>query len=908
MRIWTSIAGMGARFCFRCGCRFLLWGLWLLLSTTLMLELWIACSHELRLPVPLIRIAERMLSRDGFTVRLGAVSFDPSGHLVVRDFEVRLESLDEPILRGALLSTRVDPWGAMVGSPEANHLEVSGIELLYPSALSPTGASEPYVSELDARIRVADGQLQLRQLTARSGQLSVIAEGALQLRSRPASGGLVVADLPGRLSEVLRRIARFQPRLAALHRATLSLRLTPSPEFTALVDARLQADLLDLRDSLGIEAGPIEATTTLPLTGNSPFDIQLYASADMLRLPKTELLDLQARLTARCTPATLAIDQLHAELSTARVDTPFGSVSNVSAKVTPETFTRLHAHVVAETEGSLLDADTDLDLDTKSARLRFEIVADNRLIGFISHIAGRDIGEYTSVDRGTWGKGSAEFGPNWKLTAAHAWVAGDNVVIYHVPFDRVYSRVFFDGRQFLADRASLRVDRSEAGGSYWMSIPDLDYRFLLNGQLQPPRIKGWFSDWWTDFWDSFQFAHEVPWADIDIVGRWYDNPRLRLFVGIDSQRPVVRTVPFERVRTRLLVTSTAVNVLHFDGQREDGNVEGWFNRVHPDDNDEHNYVDYDVQGTLRVETFCGMLSNEERAKMPPLSFRNPVILRSYGHLESETGRGNTMNLFLDSNGEATLQGYPLEYLSVEGRIKGPLTSLSSIRARFAGGLLEGHATITDTGNQHSLQAEGTLKDAQLANLATIVEQRSARAKGHEPEPATDTQKRLSGILLNLQFDAAGKLEDPLSFTGHAKLQLAGELVQVRLLGGLSQLLRFTSLRFTSLKSDLELDHDRLKFQEGRITGHNSAIDANGSVDLKNGSLDFNMKVWPFDEANGLLGSTMGLVLSPFSHAFEVKLGGSYGTPKWSFFYSPLRILTTQEPLPPAKEPAKPEVH
>jgi hypothetical protein len=907
MRLLTSIAGFGARFCLRCVGRFLLWGLWLLLSTTLILELWIACSHELRLPVPLIRVAERLLSRDGFLVRLGAVSFDPSGHLVVRDFELRLASLDEPVLRGALLSTRVDPWGAIVGSPEANQLEVSGIELLYPSALSPTGASEAYVSSLDARVRVAEGQLHLRQLTARSGQLSVIAEGSLQLRNRQPGGHLAVSDLQERLVGILRLIARFQPRLAALQGATLELRLSPSTDHTAIIAARLHADQLDLRDSIGLETGPLFAETTLPLTGDAPFLLGLEARTGQLRLPKTELKGLQAHVTARCTPSTLTMDQVRAELSASSIEAGPVSIEGVSATVQPETFTRLNARVIASADGALLDADAKVDLASDSAHVNFEIGADNRFIGLLSRIAGRDIGEYTSLDRGTWGKGEADLGPNWKINYARAWVAGDNVVIYHVPFDRVYSRVFFDGKQFLADRASLRVDRSEAGGSYWMAIPSLDYRFLLDGRLQPPRIKGWFTDWWMDFWDSFQFPHEVPWADIDIVGRWFDNPRLQLFVGIDAARPTVRNVTFESVHTRMHVTSTAVNVLHFDGQREDGNIEGWFTRVHPDDNDDHNYVDYDIQGKVRVDAYAAMLSNEDRARMPPLTFHNPVLLRSYGHLESESGRGTTMNLFLDSNGEASLLGYGLEYLSVEGRIKGPLTTLSSVRARFAGGVLEGHASITDQGTQRLLNAEGTLKDAQLANLATIVEQRNARAKGREPDPTSDTQKRLAGIGLNLQFDAAGKLEDPLSFTGHAKLQLSGELVQVRLLGGLSQLLRFTSLRFTSLKSDLELDHERLKFTEARITGHNSAIDANGVVDLKAGSLDFNAKVWPFDESNGLLGSTMGLVLSPLSHAFEVKLGGSYSNPKWSFFYNPLRILSQEAPAP-AKVPMKEEVH
>jgi hypothetical protein len=62
--------------------------------------------------------------------------------------------------------------------------------------------------------------------------------------------------------------------------------------------------------------------------------------------------------------------------------------------------------------------------------------------------------------------------------------------------------------------------------------------------------------------------------------------------------------------------------------------------------------------------------------------------------------------------------------------------------------------------------------------------------------------------------------------------------------------------------------------------------------LREGTLDFATKVFPFDENSSVVGNAVGFVLTPFSRALEVKLSGTLNSPSWIFAYGPSRLLNT----------------
>jgi hypothetical protein len=128
---------------------------------------------------------------------------------------------------------------------------------------------------------------------------------------------------------------------------------------------------------------------------------------------------------------------------------------------------------------------------------------------------------------------------------------------------------------------------------------------------------------------------------------------------------------------------------------------------------------------------------------------------------------------------------------------------------------------------------------------------------------------------------------------------------VRLLGLLSDLINFTALRFTSARTDFKLEGRKLVFPSVNITGANSAIQAHGDYTLDRHRLDFNARVYPFQESKSIFQNVMGAVLSPLSAVLEVKLTGPLDAPEWSFVVGPtnfLRALSQPAPSPGPREP------
>ena len=115
-----------------------------------------------------------------------------------------------------------------------------------------------------------------------------------------------------------------------------------------------------------------------------------------------------------------------------------------------------------------------------------------------------------------------------------------------------------------------------------------------------------------------------------------------------------------------------------------------------------------------------------------------------------------------------------------------------------------------------------------------------------------------------------------------------------------------SFSLTTADAPFELQGDHVRFEELRISGPSAVIQAKGYYRLRDGSLDFTTKVFPFDESSSVLGSAVGFVLTPLSKVLEVKLHGSLNNPTWVFAYGPSRLLNTliggdkpnpQEPVP-----------
>ncbi|MFA5264491.1 MAG: AsmA-like C-terminal region-containing protein [Opitutaceae bacterium] len=901
MRSWPIFYRASIKFCLHCMTSFLVWASWTALGLLLLIQAWIAVSHELVLPAPLLRMVEHHLSQSGMTIRLGQVFWDPSGQLVVRDFAVILDSFNEPIVKGSLLHTRIDPWGMIVGDPNAHQLELSGVEVLLPAPVSPSGRTEAYVKDLNALLYFQDRELEIGNLTALFGGIFLSAHGSVQLdawrRARSESDFTWDAAL-GRVIAAMRQLALVYPKLDVVQGAKIGLELTPSESRGAIAEASITAEALHLPAPYECATGPLHIVGRFPISGDSPVMTRITMSVQNLATPEFNAQTLQATVRGMLHPASFSFEPREADLAAASVESHGVTIKAPSARMEAGPLPILRFTLAAGLADGVVDVAGTVNTSTRSGALHVAATPTNDLLEVASSKSGVNLKRYVQFSGAAHVEGDLEFAPGGKLQIARGWVEADRFSIQGVPLDHIKGDLLWDGRQFHGTEAVLRQGNNIARGSYWMDAATRDYRFLLSGGMQPMDISEWFTGWWPALWRNFGFEAALPDADIDIIGRWRSPALSRIFVGADVAKPVVSTVAFEKANVQLFILPNYVHALALHAFRTEGEATSWFVRTYNPAAEAWRRIDFDIHSTLDPRQCARIFAPTGPELVDPFFFAKAPKVHGRGHLDgpgAPGGLSHSVEIDIDSKGEFQMHGFPLEDLNCFVFWDDRNIEIDKASARFAQGTVVGKIAIRQKGSDRRLSFEGSLKNARLADAIQISETYASREKGAQAQLKPVATDKALDSRLDVTLNAEGIYGDPLSMHGAGQAQLSGgELGEVRLLGLLSQLLRFTTLRFTTASGPFTIDGKHIDFPSIRIKGKNSAIEAHGRYSLENKTLDFNAKVWPFEESQNLIQGAIGLVLSPFSNALEVKLEGTLSNPAWSFANNPFRTRVNPE--------------
>ena len=191
----------------------------------------------------------------------------------------------------------------------------------------------------------------------------------------------------------------------------------------------------------------------------------------------------------------------------------------------------------------------------------------------------------------------------------------------------------------------------------------------------------------------------------------------------------------------------------------------------------------------------------------------------------------------------------------------------------------------------------------------ILENYGAKLRGESPPTTSEYVKQTAQVFADVDVSGEGDVGDLYSFYGEGSAGLSGPGIgEIRLLGLLSGLINFTALDFTQLDSNFTVEGKSLEFSEVSLTGPNAAVSATGNYTLPSRTLDFNARIFPFQESKFILKSVMGAVLTPFSNVLEVKLTGDLGKPSWAFVIGPTNFFRNLIKKPDElKDPLAPEV-
>ena len=874
------------------------WLLWIALTASLILLATLYFRRELTVPDFLLRRLESKLEFAHLSARFGRTSFDPRGNLVLEDVRIYGSGIEEPLARAAALRIHLDFWAVTSGDFDVRRIEITDARLDCPAIVSPSGVSEPLVADLGATIHRDKDNLDAPDASFRAGKLLVTAAVRWQLPATTGPRRQLPADLLRRYIDLARKAAQALQRTELLEDARLHLAVSGQPQSPPRIHAELALGRIEL--PLSEKLGPVSAEqvalvadTAWRPAGLDPVSATLTA-AQLTGPQGIVVVNPWLRTGGHLDLSPLRWHGGPVQFAAAAISRGDDLLTFPRATIRYDALPTLEAELAAVAENnSPVDLRVSLDTTAKAGEIDIDTTLAPALLNEAAARAAvwrksRILAQLTFSEPAEL-TAHASLAPGWQLREARATAHLGAAVAQDVAIERTYAEVVIDPRHLLVSPLVFHQPNTDVHGSYGMDLKTQDYRFLLQGNFYPSAINPWFSGWWTRLWADFKFGQHAPDADIDILGRWR-SPELSVVYGRADIAPVaLREVPLDRLRATFFIRPEHYDILSFDARRATLAATGGFTRH--DDSGTHlpRWIAFDFRSTLPLQEGARLFGPEGARTVEPFVFANPPEIVTSGRMDwADTGLRENIHVTASAPGEFRFHEFPVQNAHLAFDLVGSDIRVHTIQAEIAGGPLSGTATVTGPTEARHLQFSGKLQQANLAGtVATWLDYRTRTALPGTP-PLPDSAAKLGEKgKIDLGLEASGPLDNLLALQGQGTATVRGaELADIEMFGALSRVLRgtflgFTSLQFNDADAKFAINGENLDFSNLKLTGPFAALKGKGRYTMPPSALSFNVVLYPFRESNSPIYMVMGTVLTPFSHAFGIRLTGTLAKPEWT---------------------------
>lgn len=865
----------------------LLWTAWLGLALLLVVQVYIASSNELTLPDFVLRRLEDRLAESGVKIEFKRTAFDPTGRILLQDVRVTLPPFAEPVLTAHALYAHLNPGILFGGRLEPREFRVMGASIFIPAMLSRTGQTEEIISNLEATVTPESRSYVVHQLNGRAAGVDVSAHGMVPIPKSPGGTPDLTALLAKQFPAICRQATTWASRLSAFDQPSVDLELTTSDAGTMVVNATLLARSARIEAPVAVEARSVRVATRALLLADASTS-QIEVTADEIKLPfDTTARRLRGQVLGGLESGpNFKFDPREAELSLDAVSSHGFAAEALSAQLLPRSWPQLEANIVAALAGAPLGVHSRVDLKTGTGRIDFRGEISPLLLVPLSELLGVDVRRFYDWEEMFCHAGAVQLGPNWKFNHLSANVDIPRSLAYGIRMEDGHAQVEFDGKRFYSPGAFARIGENFASATYDHDLATQRYRFLLDGQLRPLDISAWFRPWWSNFFDQLDFTAAPPVASVDVQGVWREGRDSAVFVRAEVKNPVVRGTRFDDLSTRLFIRPGFFDGLMVHTTAGPARADGKFTlELDPDSHDLQQF-DLALDSTLPLATVAQVIGRDNAQFLDPFQVESPPTVNLRGRFEGAAGpKGahQTVDATIRTTGTFHYLDFPVHDASFGLKIRDQTVDVDNIAARFASGAVTGKARVWDENKKRRVGFDFAIHDASLGDGVSALQAFFARRRGEPPPPPGKFVQEKANVRVELDASAEGEYGEPFTYHGAGNVVLRGaEIGAVPLFGSLSELLKFTNLRFTEARGTFKIDGPKLNFSDVTLRGANSAIDGHGIYALDAQVLDFNAKVFPFQESNNVVKSVVGAVLAPLSNALEVKLTGSLEKPEWRF--------------------------
>lgn len=849
---------------------------------------------------------EREFAARGFTVSFTRAEVDPTAKILVQGLTLAPVRFGGPVISAGRVLLELDRLNVLAGQIDLVSLEAEDLQVICPASISPTGEPEPIVTIAAIRLTHHAGVWRLPGGGGTIGPLHLTARGAYQI-PRPAAAAPPV-DLNvwlDKFATLAPRVVRELARLDVLDQPRLHLYGTGGGGRPFNLEVAFTAE--GWRDARIGEAYAVQARTHVTLGGDQPAPLRLSARVENFWRSdglSVDAIELVADWLAFPTAQNYLPWQVHA---TARqVVHPKLTVPTPVLAVFPLAYPLVDIDASAVLEGEPLALTAEADVRTRAGVVELHGSAGRHWLARVSTILGRDVTYYAAIDTPPDFSARAEIASGLEWQRVDFRLTTPALVARKVALDRARVRgaVTRDGLQI--DLLEASSGEEAVRGTYSSDFKGRDYRFRLTGAMRPLEIAPWFGGWWQRFWQDYTFAGGAPQFDIDQHGNWLRPEPILLSGSGAADRISYRGVAFDRAITRLFMRPGYLDLFEATLLRPEGRIDGevqlQFERGTPNPISQA----FRFSSNADLVEVAKVFGKGGEDMLAPYRYKIPPATTMVGKVARE---GDTYDVQLDigvnTAEEFRYLDFPLEWLTTRALVHNKQVGLPEIYAGYANGVLNGSADVDNGRLKFTAKLTNADFDRAIKTYTEYTD-RNFPTPPEKIEPGSVTRENYGGVL-TFGLSAAGPITNLKAFEGEGEVALNGaELYQLKVIGLFSNILGtgLGVLGFTDAVGPFQVRRDKIHFPDLRVTGKSALLEATGDYSLRDGSIDFRVRMKPLDQSAGFITKLFGRIVDPLTKLlFEARLTGTLRNPKNSVaILAPRAPEPEPEPAPPPPPP------
>lgn len=839
---------------------------------------------------------------EGYDLQIGSFHLRPDGAIDLVDIQARATHIEQPLFTAKLSEINLS-WSHFPKLPEIKSFVLSGGTLHVPSIYSPDGHHTPLVKRIAFRAKPHNGSFRADRFAALHDEIRL--NGSFDIptiqHDGPSRSPEESLDLfykyAAKLWEQKQYIRYFET-------PTVSFRFfntdTDAQELTLRVSSRTfnhpeaEATNVQLRSVLLWDAetlSPIKAPTFSALELKVP-GYQASASDLIVEITTTNLNSL---FKGTWPPVCVAAKEI--KFREYSLDAP---VLTIDPKVFPE----IQFFGATRSLDNGIELSGSLDAHTWEAQVRARGSVD------LNKVAPKSVIKHLpkiQYDSSPYCDLNVTFTKGFVLQSADLRAQVETLHVDALKFDYFNARASYRDGIYTVEDLHIRRKRQWFDILFTFDTSTQDYHASLIGSAVPSEYNALLPDWWAPIFEDIDFSKASYSLGNFIINGNTGDPTKIFFYGQAETRGVSYKGLLLDTGNLTVRGGESYTELH-DLDATSG--QGWakgdisFSSI-PGVEDSYASTRLDLDAKLTLEDAAKLLDGDIAEIIADFSTDGLLLLKLKGAIfddkHPQFADKTYFNVFAQCPAPIQFDKVPLDHLNFNLYGRPGITSLRKVSFGYADGKGSAQVDIaTPDKGTTSLRYQLDLVDADqgqavrdLPHLDQI-EDSMDTAPEKESKPQESEEARV-----DLQIHGEGPTDDSFKHSGFGYVEIRSQqLGTIQLLGPLSRLLQKTLLNFTTLNlnelhGNFTYTNDVVHFKELRIDGPLTRIDAPGTLNLVDQSIEARVSVSLFGNdgnPDSSLRKIGDFITKPLPNLLQFELTGTIEDQKIRSLYDPRKYI------------------